>query len=995
MDDAVEPNTVTHTTRGGEQLTAGESPELETAESPRGGTTAARDEGPSTSVGSASDVEERQATKRPRCDAASEPEAPVEGVDVEEEQQQWEGEEDLYESAEPWVAEPSTPRSNVSEADELGYSPTKSAYHAVEEAKLGHADGEEETSDPTETGTGMEATVGVEPNQLGPTTASTKIQWVDRYNIEEREALYWRVDHIMDGYDDSDYETSTKTPYMSFLHQLSQTIDEWNLVRRSRAWTRLPKPLLSMRRLTEMAFCIEAISGRRDYRSVILRHFGDRPGDSTSFGACAGPYCCLHQEFTEHGALGVSICRHWELYARCQVYADRFASLADYRLTQALACVVQAHESVQAVRENQLEEKPSASTGGALEISSDVKAIGPPSELFQNYHRAKIRPYAKALLETMTVIVPGASHYGNRTNQFNDAMRPGQHGTLRRNRHSEEDYHAILLKYDGLLFWLVIVSPSDASEWDAVYWEAHGSMLGHARRCAAIEQSADAPLVTKMYQRDATCRPKHPSVIRLIQNGHSYQHYKAQLDPAQGRALDYATLTQGLLLIRGPFGCGKTHLIAAIVAVLYEACPTSRIFITSETNTAIDEDLRRLVAEGRVPAGRIVRLGTMEQEMRAYRSYYLQERISDEREQAYRAAQTGFERFRAGEQVRKFEREQLQQACVVLATVATLGREDLRELQSDVVINDEGAQTLETGLIQALREKTKMLVAIGDKNQLPGYTEFAEEQRERYEPGARRHKLNWSLLHSCPYENQAFHGVTLIAQYRSHEKIGRWLSGFYEFQLEHRASNSSDYLSRLEVVDGTKMDDSRVAMVSCVHEDTTTDGERIRDSARVSDTEVWMVMRIVLKIVRECRRIGRTGLSVLIVTPYHEQLQILEAAVRGAIRRQWEDILNIRITTIDSSQGSEASVAIVSMTRVDSLGFLADNKPRTLVSLSRARDYLFVLAHKPTFKTDPWWRSLYAGAQELGVIQADDTTYLDEARKQCSDGRLHRSLCAP
>jgi hypothetical protein len=85
------------------------------------------------------------------------------------------------------------------------------------------------------------------------------------------------------------------------------------------------------------------------------------------------------------------------------------------------------------------------------------------------------------------------------------------------------------------------------------------------------------------------------------------------------------------------------------------------------------------------------------------------------------------------------------------------------------------------------------------------------------------------------------------------------------------------------------------------------------------------------------------------------------------------------------------------MVRTKGLGFMAENKARTLVALSRARDYLFVLAVRKVFAEDSWWKCLYekALAADVEAVPARDDTYSDEAETKLQDQRRLRELCSP
>jgi superfamily I DNA and/or RNA helicase len=68
----------------------------------------------------------------------------------------------------------------------------------------------------------------------------------------------------------------------------------------------------------------------------------------------------------------------------------------------------------------------------------------------------------------------------------------------------------------------------------------------------------------------------------------------------------------------------------------------------------------------------------------------------------------------------KYERELLQNAKIVIATLSQVGKSLYSDLHFDLIIYDEGAQTVETTLAQALRRATHTVVSICDNHQLQG-----------------------------------------------------------------------------------------------------------------------------------------------------------------------------------------------------------------------------------------------------------------------------------
>mmetsp|Transcript_8365 Transcript_8365/g.23984 ORF Transcript_8365/g.23984 Transcript_8365/m.23984 type:complete len:160 (-) Transcript_8365:40-519(-) len=116
---------------------------------------------------------------------------------------------------------------------------------------------------------------------------------------------------------------------------------------------------------------------------------------------------------------------------------------------------------------------------------------------------------------------------------------------------------------------------------------------------------------------------------------------------------------------------------------------------------------------------------------------------------------------------------------------------------------------------------------------------------------------------------------------------------------------------------------------------------------------------------------GRDSVSVQIICFYKAQVE----AVKSALRARKAPPGRCPVATVDSFQGSEADVCIVSMGRCNShgnVGFVKD-KQRLNVALTRARHALLVVCSASTL--------LASDSTELQALIAD------ARRRQC----LHRS----
>lgn len=111
--------------------------------------------------------------------------------------------------------------------------------------------------------------------------------------------------------------------------------------------------------------------------------------------------------------------------------------------------------------------------------------------------------------------------------------------------------------------------------------------------------------------------------------------------------------------------------------------------------------------------------------------------------------------------------------------------------------------------------------------------------------------------------------------------------------------------------------------------------------------------------------------SIAIVSPYKQQVQILNALV------QENEILipyrnKISVNTIDSFQGQERDVVYISLTRSNSdgsIGFLSDTR-RMNVAMTRARKKLVVIGDSATLSKSNFYAEFIHYAEQLNAYHS-------------------------
>jgi len=101
-------------------------------------------------------------------------------------------------------------------------------------------------------------------------------------------------------------------------------------------------------------------------------------------------------------------------------------------------------------------------------------------------------------------------------------------------------------------------------------------------------------------------------------------------------------------------------------------------------------------------------------------------------------------------------------------------------------------------------------------------------------------------------------------------------------------------------------------------------------------------------------------LSLNIITPYSSQCAL--------IRRMVPD--HTDVNTVDSYQGREADIVIISTVRSKRLGF-TDDARRINVSLTRARQGMVVIGHAPTLQKGRWWSQWLIWVSQNGLVISD------------------------
>ena len=104
------------------------------------------------------------------------------------------------------------------------------------------------------------------------------------------------------------------------------------------------------------------------------------------------------------------------------------------------------------------------------------------------------------------------------------------------------------------------------------------------------------------------------------------------------------------------------------------------------------------------------------------------------------------------------------------------------------------------------------------------------------------------------------------------------------------------------------------------------------------------------------------------ITPYAQQANLLRRTFSNALGDTYERF--VEVSSVDAFQGREANIVIFSCVRAagsKGIGFLSDVR-RMNVALTRAKNFLFVIARCSSITVNPYWRDLVDHARETDAV---------------------------
>ncbi|CAH0694089.1 unnamed protein product [Spodoptera exigua] len=295
----------------------------------------------------------------------------------------------------------------------------------------------------------------------------------------------------------------------------------------------------------------------------------------------------------------------------------------------------------------------------------------------------------------------------------------------------------------------------------------------------------------------------------------------------------------------------------------------------------------------------------------------------------------------SAEQFARVERRIIDGADIIVTTLGSAQSFKMRGLKRRIAlcIIDEAGQVIEPETLIPLTLDVTRLTLIGDPQQLPG---FICSQR------AKQHGLNESLfsrLSSCSEHWAGGSPVVLLnQQYRMHPDIADYPSrAFYN----GRVMNVPPLRPNLPVPP------YNIVGISS--------GDKAQGVNGANEMEAWGVTRLVLALSLALRP---AALRIAVITPYNGHKDLIKRHLKTLNIGENQ----VEVNTVDSFQGQERDVVVVSLARSQGVGFLTD-AGRMNVMLTRARHAMFICLNPHAVLKNQQWRTLVEDAQRRNMYK--------------------------
>ncbi len=426
------------------------------------------------------------------------------------------------------------------------------------------------------------------------------------------------------------------------------------------------------------------------------------------------------------------------------------------------------------------------------------------------------------------------------------------------------------------------------------------------------------------------------------------------LNESQRRAVAAITVNEQLLVVHGPPGTGKTTTLVEAIVQLVKA--GEKILVAAPSNTAVDNIAKGLIVQQvkllrvgntskvdetvfqHTPEGRlfnskqlkeIKQLKIRAEELRKMALKYKRSFGKAEREQRnllfkeVKNIRTEIKKLHAYNEEKLYA-----EAEVIAGTPVGLYDAKINQLNFHTLLIDEAGQCIEP-LAWTIFPLAKKYVLAGDHLQLPP-TVLSNE--------ATRLGLNRSILE---LSITAVANIFLLnTQYRMREAIAGFSSDYFYKGLLLTAAHLINENIHISFIDTAG---------SGFNEVQGNDGTSLQNEGELTIAQKLLETQ------------NLDPLQTAFISPYAGQV----AAAREILPKQ------MRCSTIDSFQGQEKEIIILSLVRSNDdgvIGFLKDYR-RMNVAITRAKEQLFVIGDSATIGADSFYNAFLTYIEKKGTYR--------------------------
>lgn len=395
-----------------------------------------------------------------------------------------------------------------------------------------------------------------------------------------------------------------------------------------------------------------------------------------------------------------------------------------------------------------------------------------------------------------------------------------------------------------------------------------------------------------------------------------------------------------VVLAHGVYGAGKSFLVSVLVLILEKANRSDmfkekiQILFSSMTNVAVDRILLSLKDLGFTD---FVRVGSLKKIAKPILEYTCKSKTSDIKElnEMIESGSLGVdEEEHVKTAIKHFQSDQLStrlHECFLIGiTCMATNFEVLEGITCPITILDECSQMTEpTSLLPMVKFQSTYALLVGDPKQLAPTLSYTLDPKLKMSFGLER--TMFERLATCSIPT-----ILLGTQYRCHPQISN-LSNvlFYDSKLK----NGIDGTKRKPLIEGL----GPLAFVRMESQESKT------NNSYKNDTEIALVVDIVQRLLGGRGTIQSDQIGVISLYKYQSDLISRALSDNG--------MASVQSATVDSFQGSEKDIIILSTVRSQASSFLEDPR-RINVALTRAKRHLILLGCMSMANSSKLWRKI-------------------------------------